>query len=63
MIKVKVEKENSKYKRVVMTGHAMYDDYGKDIVCAAASSIMTTTVNGILIINEESLSYETNKRD
>ena len=58
MIKVKLEKENAKYKKITMTGHAMYDDYGKDIVCAAASSIATTTINGILALNKESLSYE-----
>ena len=58
MIKVKVEKQNSRYKKITMTGHAMYDDYGKDIVCAAASSIATTSVNGILALNKESLSYE-----
>ena len=26
----------------------LYDEYGKDIVCSAVSSIATTTVNGIL---------------
>ena len=36
----------------------MYDDFGKDIVCAAVSSIVTTTINGILILNENSLVYE-----
>ena len=58
MIKVKIEKNNAEIKKITMTGHAMYDDYGKDIVCAAASSIATTTVNGILALNKESLSYE-----
>ena len=58
MIKEKLEKEKAKYKKITMTGHAMYDDYGKDIVCAAASSIATTTVNGVLALNKESLSYE-----
>ena len=58
MIKVKVEKNNAEINKITMTGHAMYDDYGKDIVCAAASSIATTTVNGILALNKESLSYE-----
>ena len=57
MIKVKVEKQDSIYKKITMSGHAMYDDYGKDIVCSAASSIMTTTVNGILALDKESLSY------
>ena len=44
MINVKIEKENAKYKKITVLGHAMYDDYGKDIVCAAVSSIATTTV-------------------
>lgn len=58
MIKVKAEKTNDKYQKITMNGHAMYDDYGKDIVCAAASSIATTTINGILSLNKESLSYD-----
>ena len=62
MIKVKVVKENSKYKKITILGHAMYDDYGKDIVCSAASSIVTTTVNGILALNKGSLSYMVSKK-
>ena len=61
MIKVLIEKENNHYKKVSILGHAMYADYGKDIVCSAASSIATTTINGILSLNEGSLSYEVSK--
>ena len=61
MIKVKLEKEKAKYKKITITGHALYDDYGKDIVCAAVSSIVTTTVNGILALNKGSLSYMVSK--
>ena len=61
MIAVKITKENSKYKKISILGHAMYDDYGKDIVCSAASSIVTTTVNGILSLNGGSLSYLVSK--
>lgn len=39
----------------------MYDDYGKDIVCAGVSSILTTTVNGILKLQEEALTFEQKK--
>ena len=62
MIKVKVGKENSIYKKIELLGHAMYDDYGKDIVCSACSSIVTTTVNGILALDKESLSYAVSKK-
>ena len=58
MIKVKVQKEQNNYKKIDVTGHALYDDFGKDIVCAAASSIVTTSVNGILSLKEDSLTYE-----
>ena len=62
MIHVKIEKNQAKYKKVTILGHALYDDYGKDIVCAAASSIVTTTVNGILALDKGSLSYMISKK-
>lgn len=62
MIHVKIEQKQAKYKKVTILGHALYDDYGKDIVCAAASSIVTTTVNGILALDKGSLSYMISKK-
>ena len=62
MISVNVMKQNSKYRKIKILGHAMYDDYGKDIVCSAASSIVTTTVNGILTLNKGSLAYLVGKK-
>ncbi|MBQ6404827.1 MAG: ribosomal-processing cysteine protease Prp [Bacilli bacterium] len=62
MIKVSIVKENSKYKKISILGHAMYDDYGKDIVCSACSSIVTTTVNGVLALQKGSLSYMVGKK-
>ncbi len=62
MIKVNVVKEDLKFKRIEILGHAMYDDYGKDIVCSACSSIVTTTINGILALDNESLSYLVSKK-
>ncbi len=61
MINVRITKENAKYKKIDILGHAMYDDYGKDIVCSAASSIVTTTVNGILALDKDNLSYMISK--
>ena len=47
---------------VIIKGHANFNDYGKDIVCSACSSIVTTTVNGILALDKGSLSYLIGKK-
>ena len=52
MIKV-VKKENI----IEITGHSNYDIVGKDIACSAVSSIVTTTINGIISIDEKAISY------
>lgn len=57
MIRVKIKKKGSYYEKISILGHAMYDEYGKDIVCSAVSSIATTTVNGILSLDRESITY------
>lgn len=62
MIKVVIKKENNLYKKINILGHALYDDYGKDIVCASVSSIVTTTVNGILSFSK-TIKYEEKKDD
>ena len=62
MIKVEVVKESNLYKKVAIIGHAMYADYGKDIVCSAVSSIVTTTINGCIALDKDSLSYEVNDK-
>lgn len=60
MIKVKIKK-NNKIESIVITGHANYDDYGKDIVCSSVSSIVITTVNGIDKIDNEYLLVDEGK--
>ena len=52
MIKVFVSEE-----KIEIHGHSGYDVIGKDIVCSAVSSIVTTTINGILSINNDALKY------
>ncbi len=56
MIKVEVTK-----KEIRIIGHAMYDEYGKDIVCAAVSSIVTTSVESIASINESAIDVNEEK--
>ena len=52
---IKVVKEDNK---IEITGHANYDEYGKDIVCASVSSIVITSINACLEFDEESIYYE-----
>lgn len=47
-------------KVIKISGHANYNDYGKDIVCASVSSIISCTVNGILNINNKAINYSDN---
>ncbi len=53
MIKVNINKN-----KIIITGHAGYADYGKDIVCASVSSIVITSINAILRIDNKFLTYE-----
>ena len=50
MIKVVIKEDI-----ITISGHANYDEYGKDIVCAAVSSTVITTVNGILSIDKDAI--------
>ena len=50
MINIRIYKN-----KVELEGHANYDKYGKDIVCAAVSSCVLTSINAILLINEKSI--------
>ena len=53
MIKIKVSNDV-----ITISGHAMYDDFGKDIVCAAVSSTVITTVNAILSIDKDAIKVD-----
>lgn len=53
MIKVKIDNN-----KIEVSGHAYFDDIGKDIVCASVSSIVITTINAIIEINEDAILYE-----
>lgn len=55
MIKVKYTD-----KMITITGHAKFAEIGKDIVCASASSIITTSVNNMLALDKESIVYSDN---
>ena len=42
---------------LTIDGHAGYAEIGKDIVCAAVSSTVVTTINILLSLDNQSISY------
>lgn len=57
MIKIKLSYNKGLIDSINVSGHAYYDDYGKDIVCASVSSIVITTVNAIIRLESDSIDY------
>lgn len=60
MISVNVSFIGSDLQTLTVSGHANYDQYGKDIVCAGVSAVVTGGINAleselanIKIVNEE----------
>ena len=56
MIKVKVTEKN-----ISILGHANYDEYGKDIVCASVSSIVLCSVEAISQFDIEAVDIKQSK--
>ena len=54
MIKVNI---SNNLKQIFIKGHAEYAEYGKDIVCAAVSSIVATSINACLTLSSDSIKY------
>ena len=48
---------NVKPNSIIISGHAEYEEFGKDIVCSSVSSIVTTSVNAILMFNRQTIKY------
>lgn len=48
-------------QRIIIKGHAEYGEYGRDIVCSSVSSIVTTSINAILIFGKKTIDYKENE--
>ena len=55
MIKIKLSEDYIEVK-----GHAGYDDFGKDIVCASVSSIIITSINAMVRIDSSCIDFSDN---
>lgn len=58
MIKIKIKEENNYIEQIKISGHALYDDYGKDIVCSSVSSMIILTINLLIKLDNEAINYE-----
>jgi len=50
-------KKDKIISEIKISGHANFAEFGKDIVCAAVSSIVTTTINNILTLDDKAIKY------
>ena len=48
---------NIKENEILIKGHAEYDVHGSDIVCASVSSIVMTSINNIIAIDNKAIKY------
>ena len=53
MIKAIYEVKDNRYLSLDVSGHAEYDESGKDLVCASVSSIVFGFMNAIDALNED----------
>jgi len=51
MIKVDIRCDLNEIKYIKVTGHALYDQSGKDIVCASVSTALIMTINALEKLN------------
>ncbi|MCM1089043.1 MAG: ribosomal-processing cysteine protease Prp [Muribaculaceae bacterium] len=49
------------YKDFICSGHAGFDNYGKDIVCASISILVINTINSLEEITKENIVVETDE--
>ena len=60
MIKVKIESKDNFIESFTISGHADYEEYGKDIVCASVSSIAISSINLAIRIDKTSINVVNN---
>ncbi|MCM1386458.1 MAG: ribosomal-processing cysteine protease Prp [Bacillus sp. (in: Bacteria)] len=51
------------YQDFICSGHAGFNDYGKDIVCAAVSVLVINTVNSLDELVRENIEVETDEEN
>ena len=55
--------KQGEYKRLTCKGHAGYARAGKDIVCAAVSALVITTINSLEELTHEAMEITTDEKE
>ncbi|MDO4296538.1 MAG: ribosomal-processing cysteine protease Prp [bacterium] len=63
MIQVVVYRERECTKGIQIQGHAGYDEYGRDIICAAVSVLALNTFNSIETFTEDAFFGEVKEEE
>ncbi len=50
MIKVRISCTGDDIRSIDVSGHALFDQYGKDVVCAGVSSVVIGALNALDIL-------------
>ena len=58
MIKINIEKNNTKIISLEISGHSNYDEKGKDIVCAGVSAVVVGGINCLVNESKHDIKYE-----
>ncbi|MEE3467286.1 MAG: ribosomal-processing cysteine protease Prp [Eubacterium sp.] len=63
MIKVVIERRDGYIDGFKLSGHAGYDDYGKDIICSAMSMLAINTANSLGLLADERFTTEQDEEE
>lgn len=58
MTNITITKKDNLISTIEICGHTLFDEYGKDILCASISSILITSINAIKRIDDDSIYYD-----
>mgnify|MGYP000089278110 CR=1 FL=1 len=61
MIKVLITEKKGVLESILIEGHANYDIYGKDIVCASVSALALCTINNISALEDNTIKNDFSK--
>ena len=62
MIRVEFSGNSDNITGFEVSGHAGYDEYGRDIVCAAVSALATNTANSIEQFTEDDMTVDVDEK-